>query len=61
MKALSAKALREIEGECRGYRSKLFSIIFEKGLARCGVGCYSSPPADATHEAKLKNRATKVG
>ncbi|WP_216667344.1 hypothetical protein, partial [Herbaspirillum rubrisubalbicans] len=33
--------------------AKLFSIIFEKGLARCGVGCYSSPPADATHEAKL--------
>lgn len=25
------------------------------------VGCYSSPPADATHEAKLKNEATEVG
>jgi hypothetical protein len=41
--------------------SKLFSIIFQKVLARWIGRCYSSPPADATHEAKLKNKATKVG
>jgi len=43
------------------YPSKLFSIIFQKVLARYMGRCYSSPPADATHEAKLKNKATKVG
>jgi len=35
--------------------------IFSKVLARHVVRCYSSPPADAAHEVKLKNRATDVG
>jgi hypothetical protein len=51
-------------GDCPGRFSgvaKLFSNIFQKVLAWCGGRCYSSPPADATHEAKLKNRATKMG
>ena len=53
-------AFRPVRDDLVDLLLNYFQLFFKKCLRRVGEGCYSPPPADATHEAKLKNRATDV-